>query len=76
MCALSNYQKQFKKSLTISDFFLVFIISEILAGFSTGGGLLSLLVCSFWLYKVFKRRREIKIKQKFFKKKNGGLLLQ
>lgn len=34
-----------------------------------------LLLGSFWLYKVLKKRREIKLKKQFFKQ-NGGLLLQ
>ncbi|GAY53653.1 hypothetical protein CUMW_150760, partial [Citrus unshiu] len=45
------------------------------AGCSGGLGLLFLLVGIWWLYKFVKRRREIKLKQKFFKR-NGGLLLQ
>ncbi|KAH9724147.1 Wall-associated receptor kinase-like 2 [Citrus sinensis] len=42
-----------------------------------GGGLalFFLLIGIWWLYKFTKRRREIKLKHKFFKK-NGGLLLQ
>ncbi|KAH9780107.1 Wall-associated receptor kinase-like 2 [Citrus sinensis] len=45
--------------------------------FCCGGGLalFFLLIGIWWLYKFVKRRREIKLKHKFFKK-NGGLLLQ
>ncbi|KDO36626.1 hypothetical protein CISIN_1g038707mg, partial [Citrus sinensis] len=45
------------------------------AGCGGGLGLLFLLVGIWWLYKFVKRRKEIKLKQKFFKR-NGGLLLQ
>ncbi|KAJ9677114.1 hypothetical protein PVL29_022221 [Vitis rotundifolia] len=50
-------------------------LKSLILGFSIGGGVLSLLVSSFWLYKALKRRKEIKLKQQFFKQ-NGGLLLQ
>lgn len=36
--------------------------------------MLSLLTGTWWLYNFVKRRGEIKLKQKFFKR-NGGLLL-
>ncbi|KAL4598851.1 hypothetical protein ACB092_11G086900 [Castanea dentata] len=42
---------------------------------STSLGVLSLLIITWWLYKVIKKRNEIKLKEKFFKR-NGGLLLQ
>ena len=45
------------------------------AGVSTGLGVLFLLICIWWLYKVIKRRKEINLKKTFFKR-NGGLLLQ
>ncbi|KAM7250385.1 hypothetical protein ACFE04_022268 [Oxalis oulophora] len=38
-------------------------------------GLLILLICAWWIYKVLKKRKEIALKQKFFRM-NGGLLLQ
>ncbi|KAF8404139.1 hypothetical protein HHK36_009019 [Tetracentron sinense] len=38
-------------------------------------GLLFLLLASLWMYQVVKRKKNIKLKQKFFKQ-NGGLLLQ
>jgi serine/threonine protein kinase len=41
----------------------------------TSLGVLSLLTITWWLYKVIKKRKEIKLKKKFFKR-NGGLLLQ
>ncbi|KAM4099210.1 hypothetical protein ACJW30_07G139500 [Castanea mollissima] len=45
-------------------------------GISTGIiGLLFLFIGGWWSYKVVKRRRNIKLKEKFFKR-NGGLLLQ
>ncbi|KAK9229242.1 hypothetical protein WN944_022201 [Citrus x changshan-huyou] len=47
----------------------------IAVGCTVGGlGMLSLLTGTWWLYNFVKRRREIKLKQKFFKR-NGGLLL-
>ncbi|KAK9924182.1 hypothetical protein M0R45_032564 [Rubus argutus] len=42
---------------------------------STSIGLLTLLVGGWWSYKVIKKRKNIKRKQKFFKQ-NGGLLLE
>ncbi|ESR34927.1 putative wall-associated receptor kinase-like 11 [Citrus sinensis] len=50
-------------------------VKYIIIGCSGGLGLLFLLVGIWWLYKFVKRRKEIKLKQKFFKR-NGGLLLQ
>ncbi|XP_059654916.1 wall-associated receptor kinase-like 10 [Cornus florida] len=47
----------------------------IIAGSSTGLGILFLLIGTWWMIKLVKRRREIKLKEKFFKR-NGGLLLQ
>ncbi|XP_047953134.1 wall-associated receptor kinase-like 8 [Salvia hispanica] len=47
----------------------------ILAGMGSGLGFLVLILISFWLIKVLKRRREKVIKDRFFKR-NGGLLLQ
>ncbi|KAF8405749.1 hypothetical protein HHK36_007826 [Tetracentron sinense] len=44
-------------------------------GIGIGVGLLFLLLVSFWLYRIVKKRKNIKLKQKFFKQ-NGGLLLQ
>ncbi|KAL0007781.1 hypothetical protein SO802_009283 [Lithocarpus litseifolius] len=41
----------------------------------TSFGVLFLLLITWWLYKVIKKRNKIKLKQKFFKR-NGGLLLQ
>ncbi|XP_030439931.2 wall-associated receptor kinase-like 1 [Syzygium oleosum] len=42
-----------------------------------GAGLGALLLCLFlwWLYKYIKKRKEIKLKEKYFKR-NGGLLLE
>ncbi|KAF8034255.1 hypothetical protein BT93_C0523 [Corymbia citriodora subsp. variegata] len=42
---------------------------------ATVGGLLQMLLPSWWLYKVMKKRREIKLKEKYFKTQ-WGLLLQ
>ncbi|KAG5562328.1 hypothetical protein RHGRI_005155 [Rhododendron griersonianum] len=42
--------------------------------FSSLGALL-LLICMWWLYREVNRRKEAKLKEKFFKR-NGGLLLQ
>ncbi|XP_059655966.1 wall-associated receptor kinase-like 1 [Cornus florida] len=48
----------------------------IILGISTGViGILLLLGASWWLYKFVKRRKELMLKDKFFKR-NGGLLLQ
>ncbi|XP_021892269.1 wall-associated receptor kinase-like 8 [Carica papaya] len=47
----------------------------IIIGVCTGLGVLFALVGSWWLYRVAKRRKNLKMKQKFFKR-NGGLLLQ
>ncbi|KAH9780081.1 Wall-associated receptor kinase-like 9 [Citrus sinensis] len=44
-------------------------------GCNSGLGMLFLLIGTWWLYKFIKRRSEVKLKQKFFKR-NGGLLLQ
>ncbi|XP_030943325.1 wall-associated receptor kinase-like 10 isoform X2 [Quercus lobata] len=44
-------------------------------GISTGIGLLFLFIGGWWSYKVVKKRKNIKRKEKFFKR-NGGLLLQ
>ncbi|ESR54360.1 hypothetical protein CICLE_v10019295mg [Citrus x clementina] len=45
------------------------------SGCNSGLGMLFLLIGIWWLCKFVKRRRETKLKQKFFKR-NGGLLLQ
>ena len=45
------------------------------AGCTSGGLGMFLLIGAWWLLKFVKRRREIKLKRKFFKR-NGGLLLQ
>ncbi|GAY57212.1 hypothetical protein CUMW_177680 [Citrus unshiu] len=50
-------------------------VKFIIIGCNSGLGMLFLLIGTWWLYKFIKRRREIKLKQKFFKR-NGGLLLQ
>nr|POE89565.1 wall-associated receptor kinase-like 2 [Quercus suber] len=47
----------------------------IIIGISIGIGLLFLFVGGWWSYKVVKKRKDIKLKEKFFKR-NGGLLLQ
>ncbi|KAJ4723277.1 putative Kinase [Melia azedarach] len=49
---------------------------QIIAG-SIGGslGLLLLFIGGWWLYKFVKKRKKIKLQQKFFKR-NGGLLLK
>ncbi|XP_031255481.1 putative wall-associated receptor kinase-like 11 [Pistacia vera] len=44
-------------------------------GCCAGLGTLLLVIGIWWLYKLIKRRKAIKLKQKFFKR-NGGLLLQ
>ncbi|KAJ8755356.1 hypothetical protein K2173_019154 [Erythroxylum novogranatense] len=49
--------------------------NAILIGFSSGLGFLLLFFGAWWLYKVMKRRKTAKLKQKYFKR-NGGLLLQ
>ncbi|GMY18787.1 wall-associated receptor kinase-like 10 [Fagus crenata] len=47
----------------------------IIIGISTGLGVLVLLISGWWSYKLVKKRKNIKCKEKFFKR-NGGLLLQ
>ncbi|KAF8404142.1 hypothetical protein HHK36_009022 [Tetracentron sinense] len=44
-------------------------------GIGIGVGLLFLLIASLGIYRIVKRKKNIKLKQKFFKQ-NGGLLLQ
>ena len=56
-------------------FFFLFNLSPTTAGFSIGGGSLLLLLGSFGLYKVVKKKKEIRLKKRFFKR-NGGLLLE
>ncbi|KAJ0014720.1 hypothetical protein Pint_21503 [Pistacia integerrima] len=46
-----------------------------IVGCCAGLGTLLLVIGIWWLYKLIKRRKAIKLKQKFFKR-NGGLLLQ
>ncbi|XP_020415644.1 wall-associated receptor kinase-like 6 [Prunus persica] len=50
-------------------------IRTVLLGVFMGPGLLLLLVGAWYAYKVIKKRKDIKRKEKFFKR-NGGLLLQ
>ncbi|KAL5854414.1 hypothetical protein ACOSQ4_004216 [Xanthoceras sorbifolium] len=47
----------------------------IISGISAGLGSLFLLIGAWWLWTILKKRKEIKRKEKFFKR-NGGLLLQ
>ncbi|KAK8548480.1 hypothetical protein V6N12_061394 [Hibiscus sabdariffa] len=47
----------------------------IIIGWSTAVGTIFVLLGSWYLYKVLERRRDIKLKQEYFKR-NGGLLLQ
>ncbi|XVF65415.1 hypothetical protein PTKIN_Ptkin09bG0247200 [Pterospermum kingtungense] len=47
----------------------------IITGCSTSFGTAFVLLCTWRTYKVLKRRKSIKLKQKYFKR-NGGLLLQ
>ena len=44
-------------------------------GFSIGGGSLFLVLGSIGLYKIVKKKREMRLKRKFFKQ-NGGPLLE
>ncbi|KAL3734329.1 hypothetical protein ACJRO7_023644 [Eucalyptus globulus] len=48
---------------------------RILVGAGAGAGAIMLLLLCWWLDKYIKRRREAKLKQKFFER-NGGFLLQ
>ncbi|KAJ9174067.1 hypothetical protein P3X46_017138 [Hevea brasiliensis] len=50
-------------------------VTVIIIGISSGLGLLFLIVGSWWLYKVLKRRKDFNRRQKFFRR-NGGLLLE
>ncbi|KAF9600620.1 hypothetical protein IFM89_011203 [Coptis chinensis] len=47
----------------------------IVIGLGIGSGLLVLPAVGFWLYRVIRENKQIKQKQKFFKR-NGGLLLE
>jgi serine/threonine protein kinase len=59
----------------IDVIFIYFICLTYAVIIGTSLGVLSLLFITWWLYKVIKKRKYIKIKQKFFQR-NGGLLLQ
>ncbi|XP_057469325.1 wall-associated receptor kinase 2-like isoform X2 [Actinidia eriantha] len=50
-----------------------FLIIQIVIGFFVG--VTAILVCSSWLYWIFRKRKLIHLKEKFFRE-NGGLLLQ
>ncbi|KAL9463321.1 hypothetical protein AB3S75_001182 [Citrus x aurantiifolia] len=50
-------------------------VKYVVIGCTSGGLGMFLLIGAWWLLKFVKRRREIKLKQKFFKR-NGGLLLK
>ncbi|KAL9463320.1 hypothetical protein AB3S75_001181 [Citrus x aurantiifolia] len=50
-------------------------VKYVVIGCTSGGLGMFLLIGAWWLFKFVKRRREIKLKRKFFKR-NGGLLLQ
>ncbi|XP_052476841.1 wall-associated receptor kinase-like 3 isoform X1 [Gossypium raimondii] len=50
-------------------------LTSIIVGCSTGIGTLFLLLATWSMYKVLKRKQKIMLKQKYFKR-NGGLLLQ
>ncbi|KAM7478075.1 hypothetical protein LguiA_026288 [Lonicera macranthoides] len=49
--------------------------SIVIIGTCTGLGAILLLLWLWWMYKLVRKRKEMKLKQKFFKR-NGGLLLQ
>ncbi|GAY53655.1 hypothetical protein CUMW_150780 [Citrus unshiu] len=76
--SLRLFQVPKKLNLLLPQHWLSSIFHHKISGqvhyYSGGLGLLFLLVGLWWLYKFVKRRREIKLKQKFFKR-NGGLLL-
>ncbi|KAK3170455.1 hypothetical protein Dsin_032984 [Dipteronia sinensis] len=61
------YDFPLRKNPIRSDFFF--------EGLGTSLGCLFLLIGALWLYTIIKKRKEIKLKEKFFKR-NGGLLLQ
>ncbi|KAH9666312.1 Wall-associated receptor kinase-like 10 [Citrus sinensis] len=50
-------------------------VKYVVIGCTSGGLGMFLLIGAWWLFKFVKRRREIKLKRKYFKR-NGGLLLQ
>ncbi|PRQ52173.1 putative protein kinase RLK-Pelle-WAK family [Rosa chinensis] len=50
-------------------------VKVIFIGIGSGFGLIVLLIGAWWLYKLWKKRKNIKLKKKFFKQ-NGGLLLE
>ncbi|KAF7124090.1 hypothetical protein RHSIM_Rhsim12G0056700 [Rhododendron simsii] len=51
------------------------VIKLSLVGTFSSLGAVLLLICMWWLYREVNRRKEAKLKEKFFKR-NGGLLLQ
>ncbi|KAK0590452.1 hypothetical protein LWI29_027342 [Acer saccharum] len=50
-------------------------VNMVLLGFGIGVAALIFLIGVWWLYIIIKKRREIKLKERYFKR-NGGLLLE
>ncbi|KAL6134993.1 hypothetical protein ACLB2K_067221 [Fragaria x ananassa] len=50
-------------------------VKAVFIGIGSGLGFIVLLFCAWWLIKLWKKRKNIKLKKKFFKQ-NGGLLLE
>ncbi|KAH7525533.1 hypothetical protein JRO89_XSUnG0079900 [Xanthoceras sorbifolium] len=50
-------------------------VNMIILGLGTSLGSLFLLFGAVWMYKIMKKRKEVRLKETFFKR-NGGLLLQ
>ncbi|XP_004305856.1 PREDICTED: wall-associated receptor kinase-like 1 [Fragaria vesca subsp. vesca] len=50
-------------------------VKAIFIGIGSGLGFLVLLFCAWWLIKLWKKRKNIRLKKEFFKQ-NGGLLLE
>ncbi|KAF8405748.1 hypothetical protein HHK36_007825 [Tetracentron sinense] len=67
-CTNWNLEHVLDNNLTVST-------SLNYAGIGIGVGLLLLTFISLWLYRIVKKKKNIKLKQMFFKQ-NGGLLLQ
>ncbi|XP_031379350.1 wall-associated receptor kinase-like 6 isoform X1 [Punica granatum] len=50
-------------------------VTSLIIGLSSSSGSLVLIFLAWWMYKLIKKRREAKLKEKFFKR-NGGMILQ